>query len=163
MTSAVRPASDTDTTSAGFGWVGAAIATLLLLAVTWWAAGSGQDEAVEPSDTSPAAVHHIAHTDFSWVTLTPNAARRIGLEVTELTRGSGPVTVPYAALVHDADGTMWVYAAKDRDTLRFRRFEVDVQAITGDRATLSEPTPPLPFVAGHGSALLWGSEFEVGH
>lgn len=145
------------------GWVGGSIATLVLLAVTWWAANSGQGELVEPSDLSPATVEHIGHGEFSWVTLTRSAADKIGLEVSEVPRSTDAATVPYAALVHAADGTTWVYASKGEDSLRFRRYEVEVRAVTGDRATLSEAPPPGMFVAGAGSALLYGSEFEVGH
>jgi hypothetical protein len=143
--------------------VGAGIATLVLFGVTWWAATSGKGEPVEPSHASPATVEHIGDGEFSWVTLTQDAARKIGLEVAEVPRRTEAVTVPYAALVHDADGTTWVYASMEEDSLRFRRYEVEVRAVTGDRATLSVAPPPGMFVAGEGSALLYGSEFEVGH
>ncbi len=155
--------SDVESTRPRFGRAGAGIATLILLAVTWWAAGSGQGEPVEPSHVSPAEVEHIGHGDFSWVTLTPDAARRVGLEVAALPPSAEPVTVPYAAVIHAADGTTWVYGTKERDSLRFRRYQVEVRSVTGDRATLSEGPPPGTFVARTGSALLYGSEFEVGH
>ncbi|WP_295657415.1 hypothetical protein [uncultured Nocardioides sp.] len=152
-----------ESTRPGSGWAGAGIATLVLLAATWWAAGSGQGEPVEPSHDTPATVEHIGHGDFSWVTLTPDAARRVGLEVAAVPEGAEPVTVPYSAVVHAADGTTWVYGTEDEDSLRFRRYPVEVRAVAGDRAMLSEAPPPGTFVAGVGSALLHGSEFEVGH
>lgn len=144
------------------GWVGAAVAALVLLAVSVWAASAGQGTAVEQAHPSPATVEHIGH-GLSWVTLTPDAARKVGLEVVEVPRGARAVTVPYASIVHAADGSTWVYATNDADSLRFRRYEVEVRTVNGDRASLTQAPPPGTFVAGHGSALLYGSEFEVGH
>lgn len=161
MTSAAWGAAESS--KARHTWVATTIAVLALLGVTWWAAGAGPDEPVVPSLAAPATVEHIGHTDFSWVTLTADAAQRVGLEVVAVRRTVGPVTVPYAALVHAADGTTWVYASEEADSLRFRRYQVEVGTINGSRATLEKAPPPGTFVAGAGSALLYGSEFEVGH
>ena len=76
---------------------------------------------------------------------------------------AGAMQVPYSALIHDADGAMWVYVADPEDQLRFRRVEVDVVAVTGDQVTLRDGPLPGAAVAGDGAAQLYGTEFEVGH
>ena len=65
-------------------------------------------------------------------------------------------------MVHDADGTIWVYAA-DGDPLRFRRQPVEVAAVDGGQAILTSGPSVGATVAANGSAELYGTEFEVGH
>lgn len=142
----------------------AAALVAALVAMTAWAATAGGDQSTDVTHLSPATVEHVPGEHVAWVTLTELGARKIGLQLTEVPRSPAEdVVVPYAALVHDADGTVWVYASDDRDSLRFRRHEVVVGTIDGDRATLRKGPPPGTWVAGHGSAELYGTEFEVGH
>jgi hypothetical protein len=65
-------------------------------------------------------------------------------------------------LIHDADGTVWVYV-RVGDTLTFRRQEVRVATVADTRAILSSGPQPGTPIAGTGAAELYGTEFEVGH
>ncbi|GAB6986460.1 hypothetical protein [Nocardioides pyridinolyticus] len=138
-----------------------AIAGVVTVAV--WAATAGQEGVTEPTHDSPAVVEPIGHGEKAWVTLTPEAARRIGLEAARVRVGSSGVEVPYSSVIYAADGSTWVYAADPADQLRFRREEVHVKAVRGDRVILRDGPPAGTIVAGAGTAELYGSEFEVGH
>jgi hypothetical protein len=145
--------------------VSAFVAIVLLLALTGWATTAGPDEVVVAVHPSPGTVETVEGSEFSWVTLTAAGAEEIGLEVTGVERArhpAGRLAVPHAALVHGADGTIWVYAAAD-ERLRFRRRVVEVAAVEGSRAILARGPLVGTLVAGLGSAELYGTEFEVGH
>ena len=84
-------------------------------------------------------MEHVEGSEISVVILTADGAEKIGLELAQVRRVShaaGGLAVPYEALVHDADGTIWVYAA-DGDPLRFRRQAVEVAAVDGGQAILT--------------------------
>lgn len=140
-----------------------AVATSCLLAVTVWALTAEHADTPPPEHDSPATVEPIGDGRTAWVSVTAEAARRIGLDVSPVEGTAGALQVPYSALIHDADGAMWVYVADAEDQLRFRRIEVEVTAVTADQVTLREGPTPGTVVAGHGAAQLYGTEFEVGH
>ena len=145
------------------GRMSLAVATFGVLAVAAWALTAEHADTQPPEHHSPATVEPIGDGQIAWVSVTPEAARRIGLDVTPVGGSEGAVQVPYSALIHDADGEMWVYVADPEDQLRFSRLEVEVTAVTADVVTLRDGPPPGTMVAGDGAAELYGTEFEVGH
>ncbi len=144
------------------GWLVAAVA---LAALAIWAATAGSGAEAEADHSSPAVVEHVEGSDRAWVSMTPDAVDRIGLEVVPVRPvpgSAGRLAVPYAGVIYGADGTTWVYAADDSG-LRFRREAVVVHSARAGRAVLLDGPSPGTEVAGRGSVELYGSEFEVGH
>jgi hypothetical protein len=143
-------------------WV---VAVVLLLALIGWARTAGHGGEAEVEHLSPGTVEHVEGSDISVVILTAAGAEKIGLELAQVRRvrhAAGRLAVPHGALVHDADGTIWVYAT-DGDPLRFRRQPVEVAAVDGEHAILTSGPGAGTTVAANGSAELYGTEFEVGH
>ena len=158
------------TTTKVRGWVNSGrlawiVAIVVLLVLIGWARTTGHGAETEVEHLSPGTVEHVEGSEISVVILTADGAEKIGLELAQVRRVShaaGGLAVPYEALVHDADGTIWVYAA-DGDPLRFRRQPVEVTAVDGGQAILTSGPSVGATVAANGSAELYGTEFEVGH
>lgn len=147
------------------GLVSLVVAVVVLLALTGWAGTAGQSGEAEVEHLSPGTVEAVEGSDFAVVTLTPGGAEKIGLELARVERAGHPaggLAVPHGALVHGADGTIWVYASAG-EPLRFRRHVVEVAAVDGRRAILARGPGVGTTVVGTGSAELYGTEFEVGH
>ena len=143
----------------------AIVAVLALLALTAWAGTAGQDGEIQVKHPPQATVETVAGSDLSVVTLTSDAAEKIGLAVVRVEPADhqlGGLAVPYAAVVHGADGTTWVYASAG-SVLRFRRQVVEVTAVEGPRAILTAGPSVGTDIASIGSAELYGAEFEIGH
>jgi hypothetical protein len=145
------------------------VAIVALLGLTAWAATAGGREAADVQHLTPGTVEHVEGSDRAVVVLTAAGAEKIGLELTtveQVSHRAGRFAVPHAALVHDADGTIWVYTSDDTSLgaeLRFRRQLVEVAAVQGQRAILTRGPDVGTRVVGTGSAELYGTEFEVGH
>lgn len=163
MTSAVGArVGGARTLSTGVPWL---VALAVLMALTIWAATAGQDGEAAVEHPSPGTVETVEGSEFSIVSMSPGGAERIGLQVVRVqpaSHPSGVLAVPYASLIHGADGTVWVYATAG-EPLRFQRQEVRVATVVGARAILSHGPSAGTSVAGTGAAELYGTEFEVGH
>ncbi len=147
------------------GQVASLLSVVLLLALTVWTATAGDGGELEIEHHSPSTVEVVEGSEFSFVTLTRSGADKIGLELARVEQVRSPrggLTVPYASLVHGADGTVWVYASTG-DPLRFRRQPVEVATVDDRRAILTSGPAVGTTVVGLGSAELYGTEFEVGH
>lgn len=142
------------------GWVLAVM--LVVLTGVWAFSSSGQGDAAG-THSGPAHVEPVSGSDLAHVTVTTEAARRIGLQVVEI-GASGPtgLTVPGDAVVYGADGTTWVYV-EEPESLTFRRQVVEVDSMTATSAVLSDGPPVGTRVVGIGSAELYGTESGVGH
>ena len=114
----------------------------------------------EASGSEPATVEAIKGTDLSRVTLSAQAARRLGIETAPVTRESGRRTViPYDAVLYGADGKTFTYTSPK--PLVFVRAAISVDDIKGDRALLSAGPPTGTAVVTVGSQELFGTEYEV--
>ena len=113
------------------------------------------------SDAAPAgAVEGVTGNPFE-VTVSAKAAERLGIQTTEVKGApAGRLSVPYAAILYDAQGATWVYAMSERDV--FVRTQVRVDRIDGDVALLVEGPPSGTSVATVGLAELYGAETGVG-
>ena len=94
------------------------------------------------------------------LTLSEKAAERLGV-VTAPVAGSGSgMTIPYAAVVYDAQGATWAYV--NSQPLVYMREAITVEEIDGDVARLSAgPASGTPVVTT-GAAELYGAEIGVG-
>jgi hypothetical protein len=127
-------------------------------------AGCVQPTADTTAETPPAVVVPIEGSDLSTVTLTEKAAERIGIvtaKVSAVLAGNttGATTIPYGAVLYDIDGATWTFTSPK--PLVFVRQAIDVDAIRGDMAVLSEGPPAGTEVVIVGAAELLGAELGV--
>jgi len=110
----------------------------------------------------PVHLEHTEDSDVARLTVTDQAAERLGLETAEVEdAGSGQLRIPYTALLYMADGSTWVYASTEE--LVFMREPVTVVRVEGDSVLLSGGPAPGTEVAVTGAAELFGSEFDTAH
>jgi hypothetical protein len=122
-------------------------------------AGCRSLETPEESDYEPASVEEIEGSELARVILTEDAARRIGLETSRVTRRGDGTAVPESAIWVDVDGTAWVYT--ERQPLVFVRARVVVDRYQDGSAHLAEGPPPGTVVASIGVPELIGSELGI--
>jgi hypothetical protein len=140
------------------------VAALLLLAVPPLAGCQGGEEEAAAGD-EPAKVEPVEGSDDLFqVTLTPEAAERIDLQTavvqTGVERGDERAIVPYSAIVYETDGATWVYTSTA--DLSFVREHIEVEAIEGNRAVLSEGPAAGTEIVTVGVAELFGAEHGIG-
>ena len=138
------------------------LAILVVLAVAAVAlAGCSQGAVPAAQDVQPADVEPVEGTALSIVTLTEQAAERLGIETTRVEPGqAGGTIVPYSAVLYDADGGTWVYT--NPAGLTFVRASISVVDIDGDVARLSNGPAAGTAIATVGVAELYGAELGVG-
>jgi hypothetical protein len=141
-------------------------AAIIVIGIALWSAlASQKGEADTVTHDAPAHVEAIEGSEFSRVTLTSRAAERLDIQVGEATdqeiAGAMRRVVPYSSIVYDAEGNTFVYT--NPEPLVFVRAAVTVDRIDGDVAILSEGPKAGTKVASVGGALLFGTEFGVGH
>ena len=113
----------------------------------------------EEAGYEPAAVELIEGSDLSRVTLTEDAALRIGLDTTPVTSRGARIVVPESAVWIDANGDEWVYT--NPEPLVFIRAQVVVERYDDGSAVLRDGPAPGTEVASIGVPELIGSEFGV--
>jgi hypothetical protein len=119
--------------------------------------GKPDDEA---SASEPAQVEPIEGTDLSRVTLTADAARRLGIQTAPVLRGEGRGTViPYGAVLYEPEGQTFTYTSPEPRV--FVRRSIGVRYIKRGRAFLSDGPPAGTAVVTVGSQELFGTEYEV--
>ena len=129
--------------------VGTLLLTLLLAAC-----GGSADEG---ASDSPAAVEQIKGTELNRITLTAEAAERLGVQ-TAAARSNGRRTViPYAAVLYDPDGRTWTYTSPRQ--LVFVRKDISVDRIDGESAILTAGPSAGVQVVTVGADELWGVEY----
>ena len=137
----------------GSGWMAAVLIVVpLLLTACGGAAG-------EEATTKPAVEQHVKGTDVIRVTLTAEAAKRIGIHTTTVrSDGIGTHTViPYAAVLYDPNGATWTYTSPK--SLVFQRTDISVARIDGNSAILTKgPVIGTPVVTA-GATEIWGVEY----
>jgi hypothetical protein len=113
-----------------------------------------------PGHTEPATIEPIDGTSLYRMTLTDRAAERVGLETAPVAEQqvSGKIqrTIPYSAVIYDAEGGTWAYTTDEH--LTFVRDEISVERIDGDTAYLSDGPAAGTEVVTVGAAELVGLE-----
>ena len=133
----------------------------LVIAAAVFAAGCGSSGSKEEvGDAQPAKVTPIKGTDLSTVTLSADAAKRLGIATAAVaTQGSNRKVIPYDAVIYAADGHTFTYTSPK--PLTFVRAPITVTDIRGDKAYLSAGPPAGTAVVTVGSQELFGTEYEV--
>lgn len=131
---------------------GAAVLLVLVLA--------GCSESAAPGNAyHPAELTQVAGSDLTQVTLTDDAAGRIGLEMATATAKGSQVLVPYAALIYDGQGAAWVYVKSAG--LSFSRQAVTVTRIKGDVVHVAKGIRAGDRVATTGATEIYGAELGI--
>jgi hypothetical protein len=146
-------------------------AAVALIAMGLGAAGCGAGVNAVSAEP-PAKLEAVAGTSVKKVTLTQQAARRIGIETVAIAPAFGGGTtapagvatvVPYSAVLYTPDGSTWVYTVPQ--PLTYVREKVTVAAVggrNGTEATLSAGPPVGTTVVTVGVIELYGAEHGVG-
>jgi hypothetical protein len=132
---------------------------LLALAAAFLAAGCNQTEVAEKSH--PATIDSTETKGIMRVTLTAQAAQRIGLQTAQVREDGARKLIPYGALMYDTKGDIWTFTSPK--PLTFVREKVVVTTIEGNDAILSEGPPTGTTVVTVGAAELMGAEHKYGH
>ncbi|MGH2429216.1 MAG: hypothetical protein ACRDGV_10120, partial [Candidatus Limnocylindria bacterium] len=127
----------------------------LLLGAGLLLPGCGQP-AVDAGPDEPATMESIAGTEFSRITLSADAEKRLDIQTTGIRglEGRLRLAIPYSAILYDAEGETWVYT--QTEPLVFVRHAVTVDRVEGDEAVLHDGPPEGTLVVTVGSAELYG-------
>jgi hypothetical protein len=119
---------------------------------------TGQLVQQPPVDTAPTLYYEVERAKDS---LLPGQQVRVELSLLNNGNGATHMIVPYAAVIYDVQGELWVYTSPA--PLTFVRHPIQVEYIEGDQAILLEgPAIGTPVVTV-GAAELFGLEFGIGH
>jgi hypothetical protein len=141
-----------------FPHLGSVGLALIIAGLPLSACGGSPATEVEPSGDEAAAVARIKGTDVNRVTLTGDAAERLGVQTASIRRVAGRKVAPDAAVVYAPQGETFTYTSPK--PLTFVRREITVDHIDGTKAVLSHGPPVGTPVVTVGSQELYGVENE---
>jgi hypothetical protein len=146
---------------------------LLVAALALGVAACSRGQAEEQTEGyRDAKVEQVAGSDLSRVTLSPQAAQRLGIATAQVTvqRVAAPgrpaasaaarKVVPYAAVIYDERGDTWTFTSPR--PLTYLRRHIAIEFIQGDLAVLSDGPAVGTTVVTTGAAELLGTELGVG-
>lgn len=144
----------------------AIISAVIIALLGIWAWQSPRNaEADTAKVEEPAHVELIEGSDLSRVTLTEKAAQRLDIQTAdardEQIGGQARRVIPYSAVLYDEHGNTWTYTSPE--PLVYVRHALKVERIEGDLAILTEGPAAGTKVVSVGGAMLYGTEFGVGH
>lgn len=123
-------------------------------------ASSGYDYETA-SHHEPAKLEPIEGTDVQRVIFDAEGAKRAGLQTAAVRQNGQETVIPFSAVIYDAEGNTYAYTAPD--PLTFVRQEIEIDRMDGDSAVLSDGPSAGTEVVTTGTALVYGTEFEVAH
>jgi predicted small lipoprotein YifL len=130
--------------------------TALLIAAGLALAGCGTAEGADIPPAEVATVDTTQQGQPGVITLVDAAAQRLGMQTAPVAAGPTGLTVPYGALVYQADGSAWVFV--QTAPLTYQRASVAVTGISGGQVTLSSGPAAGTAVVTVGAAELIGVE-----
>jgi hypothetical protein len=136
------------------------LAVLVMALAALALAACGDSPTAESGGDEQAKVEPIGDTGVSSVTLTEDAAKRLGIQTATVRReGAQRTVVPYGAVLYEAGGATFTYTRPKPRV--FVRAPITVVRIDGADAVLSRGPPVGTPVVTVGSQELYGSEYEV--
>ena len=123
-------------------------------------ASSGYDYETA-SHHEPAKLEPIKGTDVQRVIFDAEGAKRVGLQTAAIRQNGQETVIPYGAVIYDAEGNAYAYTVPE--PLTFVRQEIKIDHMDGDSAVLSDGLSAGTKVVTVGTALVYGTEFEVAH
>jgi hypothetical protein len=131
---------------------------LAVAALALGACGTGQT-AAEPK-AEAITIQEDEATGLKTLTLSQKAAERLGVETVPVAGSGAQLSIPYGAVVYDAEGKTWAYVTES--PLTYKRAEIKVAEIDGDVARITAGPPSGTLVVTTGAAELYGAEIGVG-
>jgi Cu/Ag efflux pump CusA len=113
---------------------------------------------IDPAD-APASVETAADGGPSRLTLIDEAVQRLGIQTVPVEGRPGALSIPYAAVVYDADGATWTFVEEEPGA--YHRAPIAIATVDGDRAVLSTGPEPGTAVVTVGAAELVGVEAGI--
>ena len=132
-----------------------AVAGLALAGCQTAAAGSEAEEAI----AAAASVEPDPDGGPSRLTLSEESVERLGVETAPVSGTAGNLTVPYAAVVYDADGATWTFV--ELEPRVYQRESITIDSIDGDEVRLTSGPDPGTEVVTVGAAELVGVEAGI--
>jgi hypothetical protein len=131
------------------------------LAATALSACSGVTEEEAAGDEA-ASVEPIKGTSYNTITLSPEAAERLGIKTGTISEkrvaGKRRKVIPYAAVSYTPNGETFTYTSPKPRT--FVRRPISVETVRKGEAILSHGPPVGTAVVTVGTAELFGAEYE---
>jgi hypothetical protein len=119
----------------------------------------------EADQSEPAYVEPIEGSDLSRITLSEQAAQRIGVTTAQVeddsSNGVPLKVIPYSAVIYSPTGETWAYTSPEPRV--FVREAIGIDRIEGDKAILTEGPAAGTEVVTVGAAELLGAESGLGH
>ena len=124
-------------------------------------AGCAKVPGEEEEGEKAAKVEKTGDTGQSKVILLEEAAERLGIETaTVASLPAGGESVPYSAVIYDAEGHAWVFTTGE--ALSYVKQPITIERIVGDSAILAEGPPVGTEVVSQGAEELFGVEDGIG-
>ena len=123
---------------------GLAAVLIALVCVLPACKSSAAEEEAGGSDL--ATVEPVEGTDVSTVTLTEEAAERIGVQTAAVTSAHDELEIPYDAVLYDPAGDTWAYTSPE--SLTFVRAPIDVDLSKVKIEVPQIELPPIDFGQG---------------
>jgi hypothetical protein len=98
--------------------------------------------------------------DTNKVILLAQAAKRLGIETRAVTQDGAHDTVPYSAVIYDAEGHSWVFTTSEE--LSYVKAPITIDHIDGDKAILTAGPAVGTAVVTQGAEELFGVEDGIG-
>jgi hypothetical protein len=116
------------------------------------------DTSEEQAGEEPASVEPIKGTDYNTITLSAEAADRLGIKTGTISEKHGRKVIPYDAVSYTPNGGAFTYTSPEERT--FVRRSITVQTVRNGEAILSHGPPAGTSVVTVGNAELFGAEYE---
>jgi hypothetical protein len=120
--------------------------------------GTAADAEVDAAG-APAVVEEAPDGGPAHLRLTEEAMGRLGIETASVEGAAGALTVPYSAVVYDADGGSWAFVELEPGV--YQRAAIAIAAIEGDVVRLSDGPGPGTQVVTVAAAELVGVEAGI--
>jgi hypothetical protein len=127
------------------------------LAAVQFSACSGVTEEEAAGDEA-ASVEPIKGTSYNTITLSAEAAERLGIETGTISEKGGRKVIPYAAVSYTPNGSAFTYTSPADRT--YVRKPITVKTVRAGQAILSKGPPVGTAVVTVGTAELFGAEYE---
>jgi len=133
------------------------VSSLVLVVVALVAGGCGSGGGGDESSEPAAVTKQLKGSDVVQVTLSADAAKRLGVQTVKVRSDGAREVIPYKSLLYDPDGKTWAYISPK--PLVFQRADVTVQEIEGDSVVLAKGPPVGTPVVTVGATEIWGVEY----
>ena len=145
--------------------IAAACAGLVLIAAGASLSACGEASSGYDYETAshhePAKLEPIEGTDVQRVIFDAEGAKRAGIQTAAVRQNGQETVIPFSAVIYDPEGNDYAYTAPE--PLTFVRQEIEIDHMDGDSAVLSDGPSAGTKVVTVGTALVYGTEFEVAH